>query len=76
MVFKLYTPVSSTLTSFENDVKEYGFQALSLDGSLQREFENDVKEYGFQALQLAIPLHLMFENDVKEYGFQAQYKIL
>ena len=34
---------------FENDVKEYGFQAAASVLCLRCWFENDVKEYGFQA---------------------------
>ena len=38
------------MEEFENDVKEYGFQADLADFKKEEAFENDVKEYGFQAL--------------------------
>ena len=57
---------------FENDVKEYGTQALRQDDTRQRRFENDVKEYGTQANWKKAQLPYKFENDVKEYGTQAK----
>ena len=71
MVFKL-TPVQVLEEcGFENDVKEYGFQAVFCGFFTLRAFENDVKEYGFQAFLTSIRVCDTFENDVKEYGFQA-----
>ena len=62
-----------TERSFENDVKEYGTQALFMvkyNGDL---FENDVKEYGTQAPKWTKVTPDRFENDVKEYGTQAKH---
>ena len=71
MVFKLTSMFPESPALFENDVKEYGFQAHELAHNLAYKFENDVKEYGFQADSCVIPVCIAFENDVKEYGFQA-----
>ena len=51
---------------FENDVKEYGFQASIAPVKSVGWFENDVKEYGFQADVPGAVLACLFENDVKE----------
>ena len=58
---------------FENDVKEYGTQALRVGEHIVLMFENDVKEYGTQAIVAHAPILCQFENDVKEYGTQAAY---
>ena len=56
---------------FENDVKQYGTQALLGHMDVFNVFENDVKQYGTQAHHdHSIPV-LLFENDVKQYGTQA-----
>ena len=57
--------------TFENDVKEYGTQAISGVGVAVEVFENDVKEYGTQATMEQFEGLEQFENDVKEYGTQA-----
>ena len=70
MVFKL-TPVQVLEEcGFENDVKEYGFQACKALIAGIVKFENDVKGYGFQADIDCPTSHWTFENDVKEYSFQ------
>ena len=38
---------------FENDVKQYGTQALAVLDEKDKRFENDVKQYGTQAVLLA-----------------------
>ena len=56
---------------FENDVKMYGTQAISLNLRSYRGFENDVKMYGTQAEESPLQGQKEFENDVKMYGTQA-----
>lgn len=50
---------------FENDVKMYGTQTVTVWVTIDLMFENDVKMYGAQTvLRSAVPLR-SFENDVK-----------
>ena len=56
---------------FENDVKMYGTQAVSIVDTGVAMFENDVKMYGTQAIYSSDSSQAMFENDVKMYGTQA-----
>ena len=40
---------------FENDVKKYGTQTISIAFTLPIWFENDVKKYGTQTVPVYIP---------------------
>ena len=53
---------------FENDVKTYGTETISLKQLKCVLFENDVKTYGTETSVLLFPLNIVFENDVKTYG--------
>ena len=55
---------------FENDVKMYGIQTLSLRYVTNLSFENDVKMYGIQTWAKKAAVRAVFENDVKMYGIQ------
>ena len=57
---------------FENDVKMYGIQTLSVPSTLYSWFENDVKMYGIQTTRSWCKTGTVFENDVKMYGIQTQ----
>ena len=59
MVFKQTDSVGTNHGEFENDVKEYGFQAFRHRSPIYRQFENDVKEYGFQADRPAFSLFVV-----------------
>ena len=50
---------------FENDVKMYGTQTISLMVLSTISFENDVKMYSTQTFSGQILLNRTFENDVK-----------
>ena len=53
---------------FENDVKTYGTETLSIRWLQLRLFENDVKTYGTETTGKMVEAILKFENDVKTYG--------
>ena len=53
---------------FENYVKTYGNETISLKQLKCVLFENDVKTYGTETSVLLFPLNIVFENDVKTYG--------
>ena len=55
---------------FENDVKMYGTQTVTVEGKYVPEFENDVKMYGTQTQSAPVRWGELFENDVKMYGTQ------
>ena len=55
---------------FENDVKMYGTQTVSISSLRVSMFENDVKMYGTQTGRVPCRPLLLFENDVKMYGTQ------
>ena len=55
---------------FENDVKMYGTQTVSIQSGTSWGFENDVKMYGTQTNKPIIYGENGFENDVKMYGTQ------
>ena len=74
MVFKLTEKAGNNHESFENDVKEYGFQTTAPVIVPVAVFENDVKEYGFQTHGMYRMNRTWFENDVKEYGFQTTFQ--
>lgn len=50
---------------FENDVKMYGTQTITIMTKKKVVFDNDVKMYGTQTDVLQIIQRLKFENDVK-----------
>ena len=56
---------------FENDVKQYGTQAITFCCLFAFKFANDVKQYGTQAPLRPRQQICPFENDVKQYGTQA-----
>ena len=55
---------------FENDVKMYGTQTITLTDNVFIPFENDVKMYGTQTMKAVELAEVEFENDVKMYGTQ------
>ena len=60
---------------FENDVKKYGTQTVSVDRLGIHVFENDVKKYGTQTKSQIHAYPSGFENDVKKYGTQTTISI-
>ena len=75
MVLKRWPEDEDVRFLFENDVKTYGTQTLTANGTRTRTFENDVKTYGTQTAQRWIVTSAGFENDVKTYGTQTLFSI-
>ena len=63
-------PLGAAALAFENDVKMYGTQTLSVQDAPHDRFENDVKMYGTQTDLDDLEIDSRFENDVKMYGTQ------
>ena len=53
---------------FENDVKTYGTQTVTVVREFTPLFENDVKTYGTQTRKPVYHRQNAFENDVKTYA--------
>ena len=56
---------------FENDVNQYGTQALFFISEDRERFENDVNQYGTQAFPPTLVYTILFENDVNKDSFQS-----
>ena len=70
MVLKPTASGSNDSDKFENDVKVYGTQTVTVWVTIDLMFENDVKMYGTQTKADIQNVKGLFENDVKMYGTQ------